>query len=99
MLVSSRGSVFANFTRARFSDPIRNIVFGREDILVVHDTVLWGERIGVTRIRPNGMSIFIHYRQTAIVTVKSGLDAIRRCKYGREDIEGKGCKRWLCRRR
>ena len=76
-------SVLSNFTRTRFSNPIWDVVFGGEDILVVNDPVLRGKRICVTRVRPNGVSIVIHNGQAAIVAVKSGLDAIRRCKHGR----------------
>src|SRR5437879_1604579 len=40
------------------------------------------------------MSIIVHDGQAAIVTVKSSLDAIGRCKRRRNDFEVKRCKRY-----
>src|SRR5229473_8315404 len=89
-----QGSVLANATYAWLCDPLRNRVFGREDVLVVDDPVQRRKRIDVARIRPNRMSDVADDRQAAIVAVKPGLDAIGRGKDGREDVEAErqhGC--------
>src|SRR2546425_5951195 len=60
---------------------------GRENVLVVHDAVLW-IRIEVARVRPDRVRGGTRVdRQTAVVAVKAALDAVRRREDRREDPE------------
>src|SRR5262245_10775764 len=78
----------ADRARAGPRPPVRKVVTGREDVLVVDDAVRGRERVRVAGVGPDRVGLHApRDGQPAVVAVEPGLGPVRRVEDGREDVE------------